>query len=125
MGVRPHCTSVSGIPAIRNKKIKGVLLSRRPRGQPPLPPCQRPKYYYHHLSDAGTWRPGGPLAPQYLADQLTLLKLERADYHHLLVWAPYVFYLPASLHLSDHSRRLLNISVLSFPKFFASSDLEL
>ena len=28
-------------------------------------------------------RPGGPLAPQYLADQLTLFEPGRADYPHL------------------------------------------
>ena len=41
------------------------------------------------ISDAGT---GGPLTPQYLADQLTLLQLGRADYPHLLLLAPPRFF---------------------------------
>ena len=39
-------------------------------------------------SDAGI---GGPLAPQYLADQLTLFQPGRADYPHLLLLAPQCF----------------------------------
>ena len=35
--------------------------------------------------------PGGPLAPQYLAYQLTLFQLGRADYPHLLPLAPQRF----------------------------------
>ena len=42
--------------------------------------------------------PGGPLAPQYLADQLALYHSGRADYPHLLLLAPPMcFHLPASL----------------------------
>ena len=36
------------------------------------------------ISDAGTGG-GGPLAPQYFADQLTLFKPGRAHYPHLLL----------------------------------------
>ena len=43
-------------------------------------------------SDAGTGGPGGPLAPQCLADQLTLFKLGRADYPHLSQLAPPKFF---------------------------------
>ena len=35
--------------------------------------------------------PGGPLAPQYFADQLTLFEPGRADYPHLLLLAPRCF----------------------------------
>ena len=35
--------------------------------------------------------PGGPLAPQYLADQLTLFQPGRADYPHLFLLAPQCF----------------------------------
>ena len=35
--------------------------------------------------------PGGPLAPQCFADQLTLLKPGRADFPHLLLLAPQCF----------------------------------
>ena len=35
--------------------------------------------------------PGGPLASQYLADQLTLFQPGRADYPHLLLLAPQNF----------------------------------
>ena len=41
--------------------------------------------------------PGGSMAPQYFADQLTLFELGKADYPHLLLLAPNVFHLPASL----------------------------
>ena len=55
-------------------------------------------------SDAGTGGPGGPLAPQCLADQLTLFKLGRADYPHLLLCTGplNVFHLPASLFSIRH-----------------------
>ena len=43
-------------------------------------------------------RPGGPLAPQYFAEQLTLFEPGRADYPHLLLLPPHVFHLPASLY---------------------------
>ena len=39
-----------------------------------------------------TGGPVGPLAPQYLADQLTLFKPGRADYPHLLLLAPSKFF---------------------------------
>ena len=44
-----------------------------------------------NFSDAGT---GGPvaLAPQYMPDQLTLFKPGRADYPHLLLLAPPMFF---------------------------------
>ena len=44
------------------------------------------------LSDAGIGGPGGPLDPQYLPDQLTLFELGRADYPHLLLLAPPMFF---------------------------------
>ena len=36
--------------------------------------------------------PGGPLAPQYLADQLTLFQRGRANYPRLLLLAPPIFF---------------------------------
>ena len=48
-----------------------------------------------HFSDAGTGGggPGGPLPPtQYLADQLTLFEPGMADYPHLLLLAPSMFF---------------------------------
>jgi hypothetical protein len=45
------------------------------------------------LDDLSTVMPG----PQYFADQLTLFEPGRADYPHLLLLAPNVFHLPASL----------------------------
>ena len=44
-------------------------------------------------SDAGTGGggQGGPLAPQYFLDQLTLFEPGRADYPHLLLLAPQCF----------------------------------
>ena len=36
--------------------------------------------------------PGGPLAPQYLSDQLTLFEPGRADYPHLSLLAPPIFF---------------------------------
>ena len=52
-----------------------------------------------NLSDAGTGGgqggrgAGGPLPPpQYLADQLTLFQPGRADYPHLLLLAPPMFF---------------------------------
>ena len=36
--------------------------------------------------------PGGLLAPQYLADQLTLFQTGRADYSHLILLAPPMFF---------------------------------
>ena len=36
--------------------------------------------------------PGGPLAPQYLADRSTLFQLGRADYPHLLLLVPPMFF---------------------------------
>ena len=42
------------------------------------------------ISGAGT---GGATAPpQYLADQLTLFELERADYLHILLLTPSMFF---------------------------------
>ena len=51
------------------------------------------------ISDAGTGGggPGGPLAPQYLADQLTLFELGRADYPHLLLLAPPQCFSPSGI----------------------------
>ena len=42
-------------------------------------------------------RPGGPLAPQYFADQLTLFKPGRADYPHLLQMAPPQYFSPSGI----------------------------
>ena len=39
-------------------------------------------------SDAGTGGPGGPLAPQYFPDQLTLFEPGSADYPNLLLLVP-------------------------------------
>ena len=36
--------------------------------------------------------PGGPWPPQYLADQLTLFQSGRADYPHLILLAPPMFF---------------------------------
>ena len=36
--------------------------------------------------------PGGPLAPQYFADHLTIFEPGRADYPHLLLLAPSMFF---------------------------------
>ena len=38
------------------------------------------------------WGAGGPLAPQYLADQLTQFQPGRADYPHLSLLAPPMFF---------------------------------
>ena len=44
------------------------------------------------FSDVGTGGPGGPLAPQYFADRLTLFEPGRAEYPHLLLLAPPMFF---------------------------------
>jgi hypothetical protein len=44
------------------------------------------------LSDAGTEGARGPLAPQYLADESTLFQPGMADYPHLLLLVPPMFF---------------------------------
>ena len=43
-------------------------------------------------SDSGSGGPGGPLAPKYFANQLTLFEPEKVDYPHLLLLAPPMIY---------------------------------
>ena len=46
----------------------------------------------HLNSNSSHCGPGGPLAPQYLSDQLTLFEPGRANYPHLLLLAPPMFF---------------------------------
>ena len=63
--------------------------------------------------------PGGPLAPQYLADQLTLFQPGRADYPHLLLLAPPMFF--TFRHHWFHINPLIDKSIFDEqrPKFLS------
>ena len=78
-----------------------------------LKPICLPHLSQTHHSDAGTGESERPVAPQYLADQLTLFQPESA--HPLLLGTPKIFHLPASLHQIHLFYVLIGLCITPLP----------